>query len=485
MESKLKIYNTLTHQEEIFKPIEEDKVSIYSCGPTVYNYIHIGNARPLIFFDVVKKYFRYLGYDVTYVQNITDVDDKLIAQAIEENVSMDVIAKKYSDIYFEDCKSLGAELPDHSPRATEYIDGMIELISRLEEQGFAYEVEGNVFFEVGKYNDYGLLSKKDFEHMEAGERVDDEIISQKKDPARDFALWKKAKPGEPSWDSPWGKGRPGWHTECVVMSSDLLGKKFDIHTGGVDLIFPHHENEIAQAKCMGDADFSTYWMHNEFVNMKGRKMAKSEGNVVLVHELVKQYRPEAIRLYILQTHYRKQINFDPENLQAAQNGIEKMDRILDRAEKFLRNSVHKSIGDDEILSHKSASNTRYLESALNEGMNADFNTAIVIREMFGLINAIDQELKMPADTPIRYITLSIYLDQLEEIDEFMGILPQREEEVDEVELEKIETLIAKRNSYRAAMDWENADKMRDELDKMGIILEDSKGGTIWRKKLQK
>ncbi|MCP4728246.1 MAG: cysteine--tRNA ligase, partial [bacterium] len=433
--------------------------------------------------DVVKKYFKYREYEVTYVQNITDVDDKLIAQAIEENVSMDVIAKKYSDIFFEDCISLGAELPDHSPRATEYIAGMIDLIKVLIDKGFAYNVDGNVFFEVDKYEDYGKLSKKDFDHMEAGERVEDNIRSQKKDPARDFALWKKAKPDEPSWDSPWGKGRPGWHTECVVMSSDLLGKKFDIHTGGVDLIFPHHENEIAQAKCLGDSEFSTYWMHNEFVNLKGSKMAKSEGNVVLVHDLVKKFRPEAIRLYILQTHYRKKIDFDMENLQAAQNGIEKMDRVLDRTEKFLRNSVHKSISQEEIQNHKKSSNMKYLESALKEGMDSDFNTAIVIREMFDLIGAMDQELMRPADTPIRYITLSICLEQLEQLDSFMGILPKQKEEVDSEELERIELLIAKRNAYRANKDWENADKMRDELDKMGVILEDSKGGTIWRKKL--
>ena len=324
------LYNSFNRTKEKFEPVRPNKVSIYLCGPTVYSYIHIGNARPLIVFDVVRKYFKNCGYSVKFVQNITDVDDKIIARAQEANTTTDDVAKQYIEHFQQDCESLGVSPSDASPKASEYIDEMVELIQKLVDKGFAYEAGGNVFFEAAKDTQYGSLSGKDLHNMEVGERVEDGIQRLKRD-SHDFSLWKPAKPGEPKWPSPWGDGRPGWHTECVAMSLKELGNAFDIHAGGIDLIFPHHENEIAQARCGEEAMFAKYWMHNEFVNLKNKKMAKSEGNVILVQELTKKFSKEAIRLFFLQSHYRKQIAFEEQFLKNAESAIERIYLIMQKS----------------------------------------------------------------------------------------------------------------------------------------------------------
>lgn len=517
--SPIYIYNTLSRKKEKFKPVYENEVRMYTCGPTVYNYIHIGNARPLIFFDVVRRYFEYLDYKVTYVQNITDIDDKIIAQANEENTTTDEIAKRYTKYFQEDCEKLGVKPPTHAPKATEYVGEMIKLIQLLIDKGYAYEVEGNVFFEVSKYNEYGRLSGKDLRQMEIGERVDDVIRSLKKAPG-DFTLWKPAKPDEPSWASPWGDGRPGWHTECVVMSTDILNKEgrgFDIHTGGIDLIFPHHENEIAQARCSGDAQFAKYWMHNEFLNLKDKKMAKSEGNVVLVRDLVKEYRKEAIRLFFLQTHYRKPINFSKEYVKSWQSTLETINRVLFNVNKYFENSKI-IISQEEINSIAHAESTDQYEDFAIQGMNNDFNTAVVIREMLALIDVMDQFCN-DIESNRKYANLFKGREMLMKLDSFMGIIPKPKDDVyiqekildfqkelqkkmesnysteyiiaslfytdvstyDETKL--IDNLLEIREKIRKNKDWELSDFIRVRLNDIGIIIEDTKDGTKWRLKL--
>jgi len=481
--SPIYIYNTLSRKKEKFVPVYPNEVRMYTCGPTVYNYIHIGNARPLIFFDVVRRYFEYLGYKVTYVQNITDIDDKIIAQAKEENTTTDEIAKRYTKYFQEDCEKLGVKPPTYAPKATEYVGEMIKLIRLLIDKGYAYEVEGNVFFDVSKYNEYGRLSGKDLMQMEVGERVDDVIQSLKKAPG-DFTLWKPAKPGEPSWASHWGEGRPGWHTECVVMSTDILnkeGKGFDIHAGGIDLIFPHHENEIAQARCSGDAPFANYWMHNEFLNLKDKKMAKSEGNVILVRDLVKEFRPEAIRLFFLQTHYRKPISFEKGLLNNAESAIEHINRVMQKIDNQINDFL------DPLLQHPNQIPESAIVAAfrqkIEEAMNDDFNTPKAVGEIFNLVRELDKVFDfydITAKDPVTILWHGRKL--LREINSFLGFLPELNYK-DETEKIEVENLIKKRNEYRRNKDWENADKIRNELLKKGIVLEDTKDGTRWWRKL--
>jgi cysteinyl-tRNA synthetase len=474
------IYNTIKRNKEEFKPIVPDNVSMYICGPTVYSFIHIGNARPLIFFDVVRRYFQYCGYTVKYVQNITDVDDKIIARAQEENTTTDDIAKQYIQHFRNDCEALGVFPPDAIPKASEYIDPMVALIKKLVDIGFAYVAEGNVFFETAKDSEYGILSGKgtDLHHMEIGERVSEGIQQLKKDP-RDFSLWKPAKPGEPRWESPWGPGRPGWHTECVAMSIKELGKEFDIHAGGIDLIFPHHENEIAQARCGENAGFARFWMHNEFVNMKDRKMAKSEGNVILVYELTKTYSAEAIRLFFLGTDYRKPISFDEEFIASAQSALEKFERVLQKVEDYFQKSEFE-LSEDEIKKNYvgGPGGLDHYEELSIEAMNDDFNTAIVIREMFGLINALDG-YSDNTDNITDLANLKKGVEILRKLDSFMGIIPKREIDTDS---EAIEVLIGKRNVFRAERNWTEADSIRNSLLDMGVMLEDKKEGTRWWRK---
>ncbi|MGL5428049.1 MAG: cysteine--tRNA ligase, partial [Cetobacterium sp.] len=331
----IKIYNTLTNKMDEFKPLVPGEVSMYVCGPTVYNYIHIGNARPFMFFDTVRRYFEYRGYKVKFVQNFTDVDDKMIKRANEEGTTLKDVADKYISAYFEDTAriNLKEEGMIH-PKATEYIDDMIKLVEILIEKGYAYEVNGDVYFFVEKYKEhYGKLSKQNVEDLQSGARID--VNEIKKSPL-DFALWKAAKPGEPSWKSPWGEGRPGWHIECSAMSNKILGPTFDIHGGGQDLIFPHHENEIAQSKCSTGGDFARYWMHNGYINIKGEKMSKSLGNFFLLREILEKYDGNVVRLFVLSSHYRKPIDFSEEEMKQAKAGLERIQNALLRAENILK-----------------------------------------------------------------------------------------------------------------------------------------------------
>ncbi len=477
-EKKIRIYNTAARKKEKFIPVHPGEVRMYVCGPTVYGYIHIGNARPLIFFDVVRRYFEYLGYRVTFVQNITDIDDKIIKRSNDEGIDASEVAKKYEKAFFDDCESLGAGKPNHSPRATEYIGQMIGLIKKLVDDGYAYDVNGNVFFEAGKDSEYGNLSGRDLTQMEIGERVTKEVQDEKRDPVRDFALWKRAKEGEPSWNSPWGEGRPGWHSECVVMSTRILGEEFDIHCGGVDLVFPHHENEIAQARCAIGGKFAKYWMHNEFVNIREEKMSKSLGNEVLVSDLTPKYGAEVLRLFILQTHYRKKISFDTELLISAQSAVEKINRVKKKAEDEL--NILKKVVSGQGEEIKKNSRIEEFRENIERSMNDDFNTARAIGEFFNLVNYIDRIIDAGGITGIElYGLLSQGLELMTAVNSFLAVIP----EMEALDIDKIETLIADREKCREKKDWAEADRIRDLLLDMGILLEDSQEGTRWHKRL--
>lgn len=474
------IFNSRNRKKEQFVPVREKKVAMYTCGPTVYNYIHIGNARPLIVFDVIRKYFEYCGYEVKYVQNITDIDDRIIKKAIEEKTSTNEIANRFTKAFFDNCKSLGTKKPDFSPKATDYVDEMISLINDLVKNDAAYEAKGNIFFDVSNDSQYGSFSGKDLGSMELGDRVDDEITRIKKNQG-DFSLWKPAKPGEPSWDSPWGKGRPGWHTECVVMSAKLLGGEFDIHTGGVDLLFPHHENEIAQARCSGNPHFAKYWMHNEFVNIKEKKMAKSEGNVVLVNDLVKKYRKEAIRLFFLQTHYRKPISFSEEDLDSCQSAIE------DR--KYYYSEINKAYDmiKDECKKNLPEKPKWYSERLIeiHKAMNDDFNTAVAVASFLQIVRlTLEGTREINSGQSLTNHMSSVYFGKkiIDLLNRFLCILPDEEKKDSIINPElksKVEKLVGERTECRNNKEWEKADKIRDELMALGILIEDSKDGTQW------
>ncbi len=454
----MKIYNTLSNKKEEFIPIEAGKVKMYVCGPTVYNYFHIGNARPLIFFDVVKKFFEYIGNEVTLVRNITDIDDKLINRSIEEKIPVAEIAEKYTKAFFNDCKALEINPADHHPKATEYIDEMIKLIKKLEDKKFAYNVNGDVYFSVSEFKEYGKLSGKILEDLQAGARV--ESNEQKRHPA-DFTLWKKAKPGEPKWSSPWGEGRPGWHTECVVMSRKLLGETFDIHGGGIDLIFPHHENEIAQAEASNNQKLANYWMHNGYLNIEGEKMSKSLNNFFTARDILKKYDAEAIRFFFLSKHYRSPIDFNEniikESSQAVKNfynTIKNADYLTIKNNDFEYTEVH--------LQHKNNFIT---------AMNDDFNTAKAISVLFDINKAYNKT----KDT--NFIHLLIELGNI--LGFFYDLKEKLSNDLSDISGELIELLISYRLRFKKEKNWEMADAIRDDLKKMGITLKDTPEGTDW------
>ena len=381
----IKIYNTLTGKLEEFKPVVENQVSMYVCGPTVYNYIHIGNARPAMFFDTVRRYFEYRGYKVKYVQNFTDVDDKMIKRANEEGITLKDVADKYIAAYFEDTAKVNLKEEGMiRPKATEYIGEMIELIEILIKKGYAYESNGDVYFNVDKYkHEYGALSKQNIDELNSGARVD---VSEIKKSQLDFALWKAAKEGEPSWLSPWGEGRPGWHIECSAMSNKLLGATFDIHGGGQDLIFPHHENEIAQSKCSTGGDFARYWIHNGYINVKGEKMSKSLGNFFLLREVLAKFPGNVVRFFVLSSHYRKPIDFSEEELKQAEAGLRRIENALSRAGEILNkpnNTVETGDSLEELKEALKKSKEKFIE-----GMDDDFNTAIGVGAVFELVKSL-------------------------------------------------------------------------------------------------
>ncbi|MBT3169793.1 MAG: cysteine--tRNA ligase [Candidatus Cloacimonetes bacterium] len=454
----MKIYNTMTRKKENFKPIEEGKVKLYACGPTVYNYFHIGNARAFLFFDVVRRYFEFLGYEMTYVQNITDIEDKLINQAKAEQTTVKKVAQKYIDAFLEDTASLGIKKVNHHPKATEYIGEMIDLIKKLVENNFAYEVDGDVYFSVVNFKNYGKLSGRNIDDLKVGARVKANV--QKRHPA-DFTLWKKAKPEEPSWGSPWGKGRPGWHTECVVMSRSILGETFDIHGGGNDLIFPHHENEIAQAEASSGKPLANYWMHNGYLNIEGEKMSKSLNNFFTARDILKKYDAEAIRFFFLSKHYRSPIDFNEDIIIESSKAVEGFYSIL-KTVNFLKIENNAPNYSAEMLQLK--------EKFIN-AMNDDFNTAKAISVLFEIVKLF----KKSNDENFAHLLVELG----KSVGFFQNIADHLAEDLGEITENLIELLIEYRNTFKKEKNWEMADKIRNDLQKLNIQLKDTSSGTDW------
>ncbi|SNX54349.1 cysteine--tRNA ligase [Thermoanaerobacterium sp. RBIITD] len=463
----MKIYNTLTRKKEEFIPIYDKVVNMYVCGPTVYNYIHIGNARAFIVFDTVRRYLEYKGYKVNYVQNFTDIDDKLIKKSHEENTTVKELADRYIEEYFKDADSLGIKRATVHPRATENIKEIIDFVEKLIKKGYAYEIDGNVYYDTTKFKDYGKLSHKNIDELKAGARI--EVNEDKRNPI-DFVLWKAAKEGEPYWESPWGKGRPGWHIECSTMSTKYLGKTLDIHAGGPDLIFPHHENEIAQSEAANNAEFAKYWMHIGYLNINNEKMSKSKNNFFTVRDVVKQYNPEILRFFMLTSHYRNPINYSPELLEQAKSGLQRLCNTINNL-KYLLNVVDdRELDDDEkAYMEKYKDYKRKFESSMDD----DFNTADAISVLFEM--AKDVNTNIDGNSPKKLI--EYILDVFLKLSSVLGILYKKYDLLDD----EIKALIEKREEARKAKNWSIADKIRDELKEQGIVLEDTPNGVRWKR----
>lgn len=471
----IKIYNTLKGELEIFKPLKEGEVSMYVCGPTVYNYIHIGNARPAIFFDTVRRYFEFRGYKVKYIQNFTDVDDKMIKKANEEGVTLQDIAKKYIDAYFEDTAKINLKEEGMiRPKATEHIGEMIKIIKTLIEKGYAYESQGDVYFDVNSYKqEYGELSGQSIDDLKSGARID--VSEIKKDPL-DFALWKKAKEGEPFWNSPWGKGRPGWHIECSAMSNKYLGPTFDIHGGGQDLIFPHHENEIAQSKCGTGGEFARYWIHNGYINVKGEKMSKSLGNFFLLREVLEQFEGRVVRFFILSSHYRKPIDFSDNELIQSKAGLERIENAISRGKEILTSKPAENGSDlTELKKILEISKDKFIRC-----MDEDFNTAGGIGAIFELVKELNKAGEINKISKIGFEVLEDTIEYIRVVmEEVFGVLLKVEVQVGDMTTELIEFLLELRREARDNKNWEFSDKVRDRLLEMGIKIKDGKEKTTW------
>ncbi len=463
----MKIYNTMSKQKEEFIPVKEGKVGMYVCGPTVYNFIHIGNARPMIMFDTVRRYFEYKGYDVNYVSNFTDVDDKIIKRANEEGVSASEISEKYIAECKKDMEAMNIKPATHHPKATEEIDGMIDMISHLIEEGFAYEVNGTVYFRTRKFKDYGKLSKKNLDDLSAGIRI---AVSEEKEDPMDFVLWKPKKEGEPAWASPWGDGRPGWHIECSVMSKKYIGDTLDIHAGGEDLIFPHHENEIAQSECCNHSVFSKYWMHNGFLNIDNKKMSKSAGNFFTVREISEKYSLQVIRFFMLSAHYRSPLNFSDELVEASKNGLERILTAVDMLKREKENLPEKEADDAQKANEEKAAQ---LVKKYEEAMEDDFNTADAISAIFELVKLANTTVM---DGSKSYAQL--LLSTIEKLCDILGIITEKKEEILD---EEIESLIAERQAARKERNFARADEIRNLLLEKGIVLEDTRAGVRWKR----
>lgn len=468
----MKIFNTLTRTKEEFVPLEPGKVKMYVCGPTVYNLIHIGNARPMIVFDTVRRYFEYKGYQVDYVSNFTDVDDKIIKKAIEEGVDADTISKRYIAECKKDMEGMNVRPATRHPLATEEICGMLDMIQTLIEKGHAYAAEdGTVYFRVKSFKDYGKLSHKNLEDLQSGFREIKVTGEEGKEDPNDFVLWKPKKEGEPYWESPWCQGRPGWHIECSVMAKKYLGDQIDIHAGGEDLIFPHHENEIAQSESANDKPFATYWMHNAFLNIDNRKMSKSLGNFFTVREISEKYDLQVLRFFMLSAHYRSPLNFSADLMEASKNGL---DRILTAAER-LRELKGKA--KEEKLSSQEEENAAVL-AALTEkyeaAMDDDFNTADAISALFEMVKLANSTAS--EESSLAYVDL--LLEKIDMLCLVMGILTERKKEALDQE---VEDLIAKRQAARKERNFALADEIRGKLLEMGIVLEDTREGVKWKR----
>ncbi len=462
----IKIYNTLTRKKEVFVPLEEGKVKMYVCGPTVYNYIHIGNARPAIVFDTVRRYLEYRGFDVHYVSNFTDVDDKIINAAKELKTDALSVANRFVDAFFEDVHALGCKKADEHPRVTENIDVIIEFIEALIEKGYAYESGGDVYYRTRKFDGYGKLSHQSIDDLKVGARIQP---GELKEDALDFALWKSAKEGEISWDSPWGKGRPGWHIECSAMAREYLGDTIDIHAGGQDLAFPHHENEIAQSEAMTGKLFARYWMHNGYINIDNEKMSKSLGNFVLVNDIIKQINPQVLRFFMLSVHYRNPINYSENLVTDAGAGLERLKTSYQNLKYRLETSADLA-GDGKEWTDK----IEELHQEFLDKMDDDFNTADGISVLFELAKQANYYL-MEKNTSVAVIRA--FMKEFEELFPVLGLDLETEELLDE----DIEQLIEQRNQARRERNFQLADQIRDQLKDMNIILEDTAQGTRWKR----
>ncbi|MDD3652711.1 MAG: cysteine--tRNA ligase [Desulfotomaculaceae bacterium] len=484
----MEVYNTIARRKQVFQPKESGKVGIYVCGPTTYNYIHLGNARPLVFFDTVRRYLEYKGYDVTYIQNFTDMDDKIIERAAEEGVEPLALSRKYIEEYYNDAGSLNVRVANRHPKVSEHIPEIIAMVEQLVQNGTAYVVDGNVYFEVRKFAGYGKLSGRNPDEMKAGARVD--VDARKKDPL-DFALWKSAKPGEPSWDSPWGPGRPGWHIECSAMSLKYLGTNFDIHGGGFDLVFPHHENEIAQSEAATGEPFVRYWLHNGFITVNEEKMSKSLGNFFLVREILRNYPPELIRFFLLSTHYRSPLAFDDEKISAAGRGLERIKNSV----RLLLEALAKPAGEESaVMDDIFCNNLDSLKDSFEAAMDDDFNTALAIGVIFDLAREVNTAVQRlgPTLSPSDHGALLRAKELFKVLNDVMGFFKvdsNTGELLLDGELDRsqglaerlIDLIIEIRQEARKNKNWVFADRIRDGLKELGIILEDTPQGVRWKK----
>ena len=463
----MKIYSTMTRKKEEFVPLHEGKVGIYSCGPTVYNYFHIGNARPFIIFDTLRRHLEHMGYEVTFVQNFTDVDDKMIRRANEEGVTVAELGDRFIEEYFRDADALGVKRATVHPRATKHIGEIIGMIKKLEAKGLAYEVDGDVYYDTHAFPGYGKLSGQNLEDREMGARI--EVDEDKKHPM-DFALWKKQKPGEPAWKSPWGMGRPGWHIECSAMSCKYLGQTFDIHCGGVDLIFPHHENEIAQSEGANGQPFARYWMHNGHINVDNHKMSKSAGNFFTVRDIVKEFDPEAVRLFMLSAHYRSPINFSRDLIEQAQNALARLYTARDNA-LFLRESAP----DCPMTAEEEAFAARADQaiSAFNAAMDDDLNTADALGVIFEYVRDMNASLN-------EHSSRAAVEKGVNALNEMAGVLGLLRREADLVP-EDVKALVEERQAAKKARDFAQADALRAQIEQMGYVVEDTPKGPKVRK----
>lgn len=459
----MKIYNTLTRTKDELKTVDEGQVKIYACGPTVYNYIHIGNARPLCVFDVLRRYLEWRGMDVRFVQNFTDIDDKLIKKANEEGITVPEVAERYIKEFWTDAEGLNIRKATVHPRATENIDAIIDIISKLVDKGYAYPSKGDVYFRAKKFSEYGKLSHQPLEDLEAGARID---VSEIKEDPMDFCLWKGAKEGEPFWESPWGKGRPGWHIECSAMAGRYLGQTIDIHCGGQDLIFPHHENEIAQSECANGCDFSHYWMHNGYINVDNRKMSKSLNNFFTVREVAEKFGYEPIRYIMIASQYRSPINYSVDIIEQAKSSLER----LYKCREGLEFAISHAADGGEVPAFIENYKKQFIEA-----MDDDLNTADALGALFMMVRDIN---KLVAESAGK-AALSACLDAFTELCDVLGLLYVKKDTSLDSE---VEALIAERTAARKAKDFKKADEIRDKLTEMGIVLEDTREGVKWSRK---
>ncbi len=464
----IQIYNTLTRQKETFQPIEEGKVKMYVCGPTVYNYIHIGNARPPIVFDTVRRYLEYRGYDVQFVSNFTDVDDKIIKAANELGEEVPTLSKRFIEAYHEDTSALNVRKADLHPTVTDTMEDIIQFIEKLVEKDYAYASGGDVYFRTKKFDDYGKLSHQSIDELRLGSRI--QVGENKEDPL-DFVLWKAAKEGEIYWESPWGQGRPGWHIECSAMVKKYLGDTIDIHAGGQDLSFPHHENEIAQSEALNEKTMANYWMHNGYININNEKMSKSLGNFILLHDLIQKYDPQAFRFFMLNVHYRHPINFTDELLDSAKTSLERIRTTVENLEHRITHSADLGLENEKWLEKIDQYKARFIEE-----MDDDFNTSNAIATLFDLskeANVYLQEENTTIEVLERFVAL---------FDEFGQVLGLELKQAKELLDEEIESLIEQRNQARKEKNFQLADQIRDDLAGQGIILEDTPQGVRWKRK---